>query len=214
MKHIVRAGLLLGLLGLFLPAIAWSQSALDNPPDGGKVSGISIISGWKCTAGALTFTIDNGSPGSLVYGSARGDTQSVCGDSDNGFIAQWNWDLVGPGQHTIRIFDDGVEFAQATFTVTTFGSAFLQGATGTYLLPDFPQTGSSTTVEWEENLQNFVITDTASSSSSGGSSSSSSSSSSSTSSSTSSSGGGCCRICTVGKPCGDTCINVNFTCHV
>jgi hypothetical protein len=32
------------------------------------------------------------------------------------------------------------------------------------------------------------------------------------------SGGGttqpCCRVCTQGKACGDTCINVSFTCHV
>jgi hypothetical protein len=25
---------------------------------------------------------------------------------------------------------------------------------------------------------------------------------------------GCCKICTTGKACGDTCINVNYTCHV
>lgn len=23
----------------------------------------------------------------------------------------------------------------------------------------------------------------------------------------------CCKVCTKGKPCGDTCINVNYTCH-
>lgn len=25
--------------------------------------------------------------------------------------------------------------------------------------------------------------------------------------------GGCCRICTVGKACGDSCISRNYTCH-
>jgi hypothetical protein len=24
---------------------------------------------------------------------------------------------------------------------------------------------------------------------------------------------GCCRVCTTGKPCGDSCINRSFTCH-
>src|SRR5438874_12058562 len=76
MKQAVWA--LVGIcLGLFMPAAGGAQSALENPPDGGKLSGISIISGWKCTAGTLTFTIDNDTahPGSLVYGSSRGDTQ-------------------------------------------------------------------------------------------------------------------------------------------
>lgn len=26
--------------------------------------------------------------------------------------------------------------------------------------------------------------------------------------------GGCCKYCTTGKPCGDSCINKNYTCHV
>jgi len=25
---------------------------------------------------------------------------------------------------------------------------------------------------------------------------------------------GCCKICTVGKACGDTCISASYTCHV
>ena len=28
------------------------------------------------------------------------------------------------------------------------------------------------------------------------------------------SGGGCCKICTTGKPCGNTCIARSLTCHV
>jgi hypothetical protein len=27
------------------------------------------------------------------------------------------------------------------------------------------------------------------------------------------SGGGCCKHCSVGKPCGDSCISKNYTCH-
>jgi hypothetical protein len=190
MKQAVWGGLLIALWGLLMPAHAWAQ-ALENPPDGSKVSGISIISGWKCTAGTLTFTIDNGPPGTLVYGVSRADTQLACSDTNNGFITEWNWGLTGPGLHTIRVFDDGVEFAEATFTVTTFGTPFLSGATGTYLLSDFPRPGANTTVEWQEQLQNFVITGTSppSGSSSGGSSTSSSSSSSSTGGTSTSSGG-------------------------
>jgi len=149
------------LLGLLVPSALWAQSTLENPPNGGKVSGIRIISGWKCTAGVLTFTIDNGPPGRLVHGVSRNDTATVCSnDGENGFIAEWNWGVTGPGPHTIRVFDDGVEFAEAIFSVATFGTEFLRGASGMYLVPNFPKTGDEAIIEWEENLQNFVITDT------------------------------------------------------
>src|SRR4029453_5100857 len=75
------------------PSNTGPTSALENPPQGSAVSGISVISGWKCTAGTLTFTIDNGPPGSLVYGSSRGDTP--CNNPNNGFVTLWNWNLVG-----------------------------------------------------------------------------------------------------------------------
>jgi hypothetical protein len=135
------------------PSLTPSPGALENPPQGSFVSGISIISGWKCTAGILTFTIDNGSPGALVYGSSRGDTP--CSNQSNGFVALWNWNLAGAGQHTIKIFDDGVQFAQAIFTVTTLGQEFLTGASGTCQLPNFA--GHNVTLQWQEELQNFAI---------------------------------------------------------
>ena len=154
-------GLAVICLGLFIPAAGSAQSALENPPNGGKVSGISIISGWKCTAGVITFTIDNGPPGRLLHGVSRNDTATACSnDGENGFIAEWNWGVTGPGQHTIRVYDDDVQFAEATFSVATFGTEFLRGASGTYLVPNFPKTGDEAIIEWEENLQNFVITDT------------------------------------------------------
>jgi hypothetical protein len=128
---------------------------LDNPPNGGQISGISIISGWKCPAGTLTFTIDNGPPGSLVYGSSRGDTP--CSNPNNGFVALWNWNINGPGQHTIRVFDNGKQFTQATFTVTTLGSEFVQGLSATAQVPNFPQPGQDASLEWQESAQNFVI---------------------------------------------------------
>src|SRR5262245_16548857 len=135
------------------PSLTPTTGVLENPPPGGFVSGISIISGWKCTAGTLTFTIDNGPLGNLVYGSSRSDTP--CTNLNNGFVVLWNWNLLGTGLHTIRVFDDGVQFAEATFTVTTLGEEFLRGAAGTYLLPNFD--GRNVIVQWQESLQNFVI---------------------------------------------------------
>jgi Matrixin len=135
------------------PSLPPATGVLENPPQGGFVSGISIISGWKCTAGTLTFTTDNGPPGVLSYGSSRGDTP--CDNINNGFVALWNWNINGAGQHTIRVFDDGVQFAQATFIVTTLGQEFLTDASGAYLLPNFA--GRNVIVQWQESLQNFAI---------------------------------------------------------
>jgi hypothetical protein len=138
------------------PSDTGPTSTLENPPQGGTVSGISLISGWKCTTGTLTFTIDNGPPGTLVYGSSRGDTP--CNNPNNGFVALWNWNLVGAGQHTIRVFDNGAQFAEATFTVATFGTEFLSEASGTCVLPNFA--GFTVVTQWQESLQNFAIVGT------------------------------------------------------
>ena len=54
-----------------------------------------------------------------TYGTERRDTTSVCGDSNNGFVLPFNWNLLGDGPHTVRALADGVEFDRATFTVTT-----------------------------------------------------------------------------------------------
>ena len=63
-----------------------------------------------------------------TYGTERRDTTSVCGDSNNGFVLPFNWNLLGDGTHTVRAIADGVEFDSATFTVTTPGTEFLHGA--------------------------------------------------------------------------------------
>jgi len=158
MKQAVGGGLLLFLLWALTPSLGWAQGALENPPDGSHQSGIGIVSGWKCTAGNLTFTIDGGPPAQLAYGISRADTQGTCGHSNTGFIAEENWNLAGNGQHTIRVYDNGQQFAQATFTVTTLGTEFLTGAEGTCTVPNFPQAGTEVTLQWQESTQNFVIT--------------------------------------------------------
>jgi len=52
---------------------------------------------------------------------------------------------------------DGVEFGRATVNVVTLGQEYLRGASGQYILPDFPTLGRNVIVEWRESLQNFVI---------------------------------------------------------
>ena len=74
--------------------------------------------------------------------------------------AQYNWNLLGDGVHTVQAFADGVEFANVTITVTTLGlGEFPTGLSGEFTLPDFPQVETETSIQWQQSQQNFVIVD-------------------------------------------------------
>lgn len=137
------------------------QGSLENPQQDTFQSGIGLVSGWVCDADTVTFQIDDGPIRDAAYGTSRGDTAGVCGDTNNGFGALLNWNLLGDGTHTIKAFADGVEFGNAVFDIATLGVPFLTGVTQAYLLPGFPVDGENTLIEWQEASQNFVITDTA-----------------------------------------------------
>ena len=139
-----------------------AAASLEVPANGGNASGIGYFSGWKCPPNDnIPIVLDGGSPIPVPSGVRRLDTAGVCGnDGRNGFIAQYNFNLLGDGVHTASVRRNGAQFAQATFTVTTFGVNFLTGASGTYVLLNFPQAGQNTTVRWVQGAQNFVITDT------------------------------------------------------
>ena len=138
-------------------ASVWAQHALENPRPNAKVSGISVLSGWKCTGGTIVAQFDGASTVQVAYGTARRDTEGACGDNDNGFGVLVNWNLLGNGTHTVRLFDNGVEFASATFTVVSTGEAFLRGLVGSAVALQFPTPSDDTLLEWQESLQNFVI---------------------------------------------------------
>jgi hypothetical protein len=133
-----------------------NQGRLENPGHGAFVSGIGLISGWVCTANRVEIEM-NGVILQASYGTSREDTRPVCGDANNGFGLLFNWNLLGDGVHRLRALADGVAFADVTFLVTTLGTQFLQGASGTHRLADFPRTGDAVTVQWQESAQNFVI---------------------------------------------------------
>jgi endonuclease YncB( thermonuclease family) len=145
------------ILGFASPWPLWAQANLENPQSGSFQSGIGLISGWVCSASQVSIVIDNAATVQAAYGTERGDTISVCGDANNGFGLLINWNLYDDGEHTVRALADGVEFGSATLIVTTLGVEFLQGASGEFTLSDFPQPGSSITIQWQESLQNFVI---------------------------------------------------------
>ena len=147
-----------------IAALVFASTAFANvlevPSNGGEASGIGFFAGWKCPPNDnITLVIDGGDPLQLASGVRRGDTAGVCGnDGRNGYISEYNFGLLGDGDHTVSVRQDGMAFATATFHVTTFGTPFMRGAAGTYTLPNFPSAGATTTIEWSEGAQSFVVT--------------------------------------------------------
>ena len=149
-------------IGHYALTVRYSAGMFENPQHNSSQSGIGVLSGWMCAAEAVTIEVvrPNGDVWQepAAVGMSRTDTASMCGHSATGFGLLWNWNNLGDGQHTVRAFVDGEEFAWSTVTVTTLGKEFRQGLSGVYFLEDFPASGNTVTVEWQGALQNFVIT--------------------------------------------------------
>ena len=133
-------------------------ATLDIPGEGTTLSGIGVVSGWKCEAGELTVRFNGDTPIPLVYGSERKDVleEGVCDHANVGFVAIWNWGNLGDGAHTAVVYDNGVEFDRAMFTVLTPGVAFLEDVTG--LGTATLSNGQAATLKWSEAAQGFVVT--------------------------------------------------------
>ncbi len=148
------------VLTLFFASVVYAQGVLENPAPAQIQSGIGVISGWNCKATKVEIQIDQGARIFAPLGSARGDTTTICGGKSNtGFSLLLNYNLVGPGPHTVRAFADGaaVPFGEAAFTVVAPGVEFLRGVTGVVQAFGFPQSGSDAFLQWQESKQNFVI---------------------------------------------------------
>ena len=131
---------------------------LENPGPNSFQSGIGVLSGWACEGEEVVIEM-NGAPQPAAYGTERLDTLEMCGDTDNGFGLLFNWNLLGEGEHEVVAFVDGEELGRATVRVTTLGAEFVLGAEGECVVEDFPMPGETVTLEWQQNSQNFVITD-------------------------------------------------------
>ena len=137
------------------------QGSLEVPSANSPQSGIGLLSGWVCDADQVTLVLNPGTAEAethvAAYGTDRADTAETCGDQNNGFGLLYNWNLLGDGTHTIAAQADGEEFGRATVTVTTLGEEFVEEAEGTCAVADFPETGETTDLMWQEAQQNFVI---------------------------------------------------------
>ena len=144
---------------VLVPSLAHAAT-LGVPGNGAKLSGVSVISGWKCEAGDLTIVFnDDGKHIPLLYGTERPDVLNAgaCDSAEVGFVAIWNWGNLGDGEHTAVAYDNGEKFAESTFTVTTPGTDFLTGASKEITVEDFPNPGDTTVLEWNEGTQHFEI---------------------------------------------------------
>ena len=144
---------------LLVPSLT-SAARLGIPGNGATLSGISLISGWKCEAnGDLTIRFNGEDPIPLLYGSERGDVRKAgdCPDADVGFVAVMNWGNLGDGEHTAVVYDNGVEFDRSTFRVVTTGEPFLEGASARVSVPDFPAPGKTTLFEWNQATQHLEM---------------------------------------------------------
>ena len=131
---------------------------LENPGPNSFQSGIGVISGWVCEGAEVIIEL-NGEPQPAAYGTERLDTEEACGDTANGFGLLFNWNLLGEGEHEVVAYVDEVELGRATVRVTTLGAEFLRGVTGECTVEDFPMLGETVLLAWQQNSQNFVITE-------------------------------------------------------
>ena len=139
-------------------ALGQTKGNLENPAQDSYMSGIYLFSGWACDAELIEIVVDGGSGVKAAYGTSRGDTESVCGDSDNGFGLLWNFELYEPGTHEAVAFADGVEIGRKTFTTTRINSGeFLRDAAGNTSLNGFPEAGREVSLKWDQSAQNFLI---------------------------------------------------------
>ena len=147
-----------GATGTYAIEITFVQGYLENPGADSFQSGVGILSGWVCEAEVVEIEL-NGMPQEAAYGTARLDTEAVCGDTDNGFGLLFNWNLLSDGEHEVVALVDGVELDRATVTVTTLGAEFLRDVTGTCTAADFPTMDETVTLVWQQTQQSFVIVD-------------------------------------------------------
>jgi hypothetical protein len=138
------------------PAMAF----FENPQTGSFQSGAGLLYGWSCQGPAIAIVIDGGAPIHVPYGSTRPDTATACGDSNTltGFGLLYNYNKLGNGLHSAQLFVNGQPIGSPSqFTVTAPAGEFLEGASKEVTVANFPAAGRTTTLIWQQALQNFVI---------------------------------------------------------
>jgi len=155
-----RAITFFSLLSLFFPAFAYALGNLENPAAGSTESGISIVSGWHCSASNIDIYIDDIHMGVAKVGTVRLDTKDVCGHTNAGFSFLINYNSLTAGSHEIKAYADGSLFETQQFnSVSSSGvEPFVAGLSKSIVVPNFPTAGTSAIMQWSTSKQGFTVT--------------------------------------------------------
>lgn len=153
----MKAIFMLMVVALASPAFGQTRGNLEVPANHSWQSGIGFMSGWVCRGRNVEIVLNGVQRIPVARNIARGDTEAICGDTENGFITQWNWNLLGDSRHTAALVVDGRTIQENEFTVTTLGEEFVRGAAADVEVQDFPSPGESVRLHWQEATQGFVI---------------------------------------------------------
>lgn len=153
-----RLVLMFTTLLLLSPIGVANDGRLENPSEGGDYAGIQLFSGWVCDADVLEILVDGAQYLTVPYGGDRLDTQTVCGDRNNGFGLLFNMANLGSGEHTVTLFADGQKIDESTFNVTRLSTGeFAVGLTKCSVVDGFPTDDKEVVLTWSEASQNFQI---------------------------------------------------------
>lgn len=135
---------------------------LENPGIYQFMSGILVFSGWVCDVTSDIHMVIKGTDATetipVSYGTDRADTETACGDIDNGFGALWMVNRIGSGPATAELWIDDELAVSVSFWVTKPSEQnFNSTASGEFTLPGFPDLTKDTVVIWQAADQNFSI---------------------------------------------------------
>lgn len=155
---------LLRILSVYLPlqlacGLAIGQGVIGTPNADKVISGVSVVSGYHCSSKDIDVYIDNSIYlGKAGAGTTLQGTLAVCGRTDTGWSILYNFNNLASGQHTVTAYADGQIFDSHNFsTVRSGGVPWLTNVSKTITAENFPQTGQTAILEWEQSYQNFIV---------------------------------------------------------
>lgn len=132
----------------------------DNPQPQQNTSGILELNGWACDAKniEIVLTSNTGAQEKIQVPCCTERGDASCKNKKAGFAATVNVNRMGSGDVSAELYIDGVLASQRPFVVTRpTDMNFYTGDVPPILLPNFPESGKSTTVVWEQSTQNYEI---------------------------------------------------------
>mgnify|MGYP006981150417 FL=1 len=112
-----------------------NNSLHKAPTNNATVSGIGEISGWVCDANKVEAQMDDNNLFPIIYGTPMEDSETVCGDLNNGYTFPINWNNLGLGNHRLKIFVDDMQTTEVAFNVSAIESVSYDSTTRIVTIP-------------------------------------------------------------------------------